>query len=50
VEMHRYTLAVEAFRRCATLDPKATTPHGARARALVRKTYKTLEAQLSTGK
>ena len=45
LELKQYMLALEAFKRCFALDPKAEHPHGARAKALVRKTHKALQAE-----
>ena len=42
LDVQRYALAVQAFEHCHRLDPKAEKPHGARARALARKAFKTL--------
>jgi cytochrome c-type biogenesis protein CcmH/NrfG len=43
-DIHQYDVALEAFKKCHLLDPRAETPHGARAKALARKTAKALMA------
>jgi cytochrome c-type biogenesis protein CcmH/NrfG len=45
IELKRYRLALAAFERCFELDPQGRDPHGARAKALVRKTSKALHAE-----
>jgi cytochrome c-type biogenesis protein CcmH/NrfG len=42
IELERFSLALQALTRCHDLDPLGASPHGARAKALVRKTWKRL--------
>jgi len=44
LELKQYSLSLDAFKHCFELDPKGANPHGARAKALVRKTYKSLQS------
>ncbi len=44
LELQQLSLALQALTKCHALDPTGATSHGARAKALTRKTYKRLAA------